>query len=162
MLGMEEAKQRQRGKLFTWCLIANVVDEHEVGQDHHIEYGTKIFSPGTKVYVSSWWDNSTKDDGGVLYVIGKARKQWRLVAAYIARDRLTNFRAKQVFDPKALRRMAQDEGQNRVRPGQFVRWWGKDEEARRRVEQKAAYYNQDIYSVRRREWEEARRGMEKL
>ena len=78
------------------------------------------------------------------------------------RGRLTNFRVRQVFDPKALRRMAQDEGQNRVRPGQFVRWCGKDDEARRQVEEKAAYYNQDIYSVRRREWEEARRGMEKL
>lgn len=151
MVIMEEAKQRQRGELFSWCLVANVVDEHEVGQDHHIEHGTKIFSPGTKVYVSSWWDNSTKDDGGVLWVIGKARKQWRLVAAYIARDRLTNFRAKKVFDPKVLRRMAQDERQNHPRPAQFTRWWGKGEEARRRVEEQASYYNQGIYSVRQRE-----------
>lgn len=42
------------------------------------------------------------------YCTSSARpaKQWCLVPAYIARDRLTNFRAKQVFDPKALRRMA--------------------------------------------------------
>ncbi|PJM74404.1 hypothetical protein [Bifidobacterium simiarum] len=148
---MEETKQRQRGELFSWCLVANVVDEHEVGQDHHIENGTKIFSPGTKVYVSSIWRDSSFDHGGVLRVIGKPRKQWRLAIVYIRRDRLTNFRARKVFDPKALRCMARDEGQDRPRPGRFSIWWGKDEEARKRVEEQAAYYNQDIYSVRQRE-----------
>ena len=45
--------QNDEQEPWTWCVIANVVDEHEVGVDHHIEHGTKIFSPGTKVYVST-------------------------------------------------------------------------------------------------------------
>lgn len=80
--------QNDEQEPWTWCVIANVVDEHEVGVDHHIEHGTKIFSPGTKVYVSTEWRTSLKDDGGTLFVIGKARKQWRMVGMFIPRNRL--------------------------------------------------------------------------
>ena len=97
--------QNDEQEPWTWCVIANVVDEHEVGVDHHIEHGTKIFSPGTKVYVSTEWRTSLKDDGGTLFVIGKARKQWRMVGMFIPRNRLTNFRVGRVFDPRVLRRM---------------------------------------------------------
>lgn len=100
--------QNDEQEPWTWCVIANVVDEHEVGVDHHIEHGTKIFSPGTKVYVSTEWRTSLKDDGGTLFVIGKARKQWRMVGMFIPRNRLTNFRVGRVFDPRVLRRMAKD------------------------------------------------------
>lgn len=93
--------QNDEQEPWTWCVIANVVDEHEVGVDHHIEHGTKIFSPGTKVYVSTEWRTSLKDDGGTLFVIGKARKQWRMVGMFIPRNRLTNFRVGRVFDRSA-------------------------------------------------------------
>lgn len=136
------------GGLWTWCVIANVVDEHEVGVDHHIEHGTKIFSPGTKVYVSSYWRMDVRDNGGKVVVIGKARRQWRYVRMWVARDRLTNFRVGRVFDPRVLRRMAKDTGQNEPDPSDWsYMWWGNGDDGYRRASDQVALYNQDGYSA---------------
>ncbi|WP_125969207.1 hypothetical protein [Bifidobacterium samirii] len=72
---MEEEKRRHRGELFSWCLVANVVDEHEVGQDRYVEHGTGIFSSGAKAYVSPICRDGSFDHGGVLRINGKPRRQ---------------------------------------------------------------------------------------
>lgn len=140
--------QNDEQEPWTWCVIANVVDEHEVGVDHHIGHGTKIFSPGTKVYVSTEWRTSLKDDGGTLFVIGKARKQWRMVGMFIPRNRLTSFRVGRVFDPRVLRRMAKDCRQSVPDPSEWGwRWWGNDEDAHQTVIKRVEYFSQDGFSL---------------
>lgn len=69
----EGEKDGADDKVWSWCPVANVVDAHETGQDHHIMHGTKIFSAGTKVYISSEWAD-TRTIGGSFKVIGRAQK----------------------------------------------------------------------------------------
>ena len=60
----EGEKDGADDEVWSWCPVANVVDAHETGQDHHIMHGTKIFSAGTKVYISSEWaDTRTRGRG---------------------------------------------------------------------------------------------------
>lgn len=73
--------------------------------DHHIMHGTKIFSAGTKVYISSEWAD-TRTIGGSFKVIGRARKSHRLVCAWLRWDRMENVRLRRVFSPAVLRIMA--------------------------------------------------------
>lgn len=35
-----------------WCLVGNIVGEHEHGEAHELRYGTKQFRPGAKVFVN--------------------------------------------------------------------------------------------------------------
>ncbi len=35
---------------FVWCLVGNIVEEHEFGEEKEIRKGTKHFSPNAKVY----------------------------------------------------------------------------------------------------------------
>ena len=41
-----------------WCLVGNIVQKREYGENHEIKYGTKHFSPGTKIYCAQgcWGD----------------------------------------------------------------------------------------------------------
>lgn len=111
-------------EVWSWCLVANVVDAHETGQDHHVVHGTKIFSAGTKVYVSSEWSD-TKSVGGSYKDIGRARKSRRLVCAWLQRDRMENLRLRRVFSPNVLKKMAEESGQYEgVNPSEFISWWG--------------------------------------
>lgn len=83
----EGEKDGADDEVWSWCPVANVVDAHETGQDHHIMHGTKIFSAGTKVYISSEWAD-TRTIGGSFKVIGRARKSHRLVCAWLRWDRM--------------------------------------------------------------------------
>ena len=83
-----------------WCLVANVVEECEYGQEHELRPGTKHFSPGTKVYCDSahWGDGWEK-----IYVLGRHRgsKEWvRIVTPFKC---LHNFRAKCEYGPHVRR-----------------------------------------------------------
>ena len=31
-----------------WCLVGNIVEEHEYGEDHVVKYGNKQFRPNAK------------------------------------------------------------------------------------------------------------------
>jgi len=118
--GMDDAAEQ----MWSWCLVANVVDTHKTGQNHHVVHGTKIFSAGTKVYVSSEWSDTTPA-GGSYKVIGRARKSHRLVCAWLRRDCMENLRLRRVFSPNVLRKMAEESGQsNGVNPSEFISWWG--------------------------------------
>lgn len=100
------------------------------------------------MYVSTEWRTSLKDDGGTLFVIGKARKQWRMVGMFIPRNRLTNFRVGRVFDPRVLRRMAKDCRQSVPDPSEWGwRWWGNDEDAHQTVIKRVEYFSQDGFSL---------------
>lgn len=35
-----------------WCLVGNIVGEHEHGENHELRSGTKQFRPGAKVFIN--------------------------------------------------------------------------------------------------------------
>ncbi|MEH2237594.1 ankyrin repeat domain-containing protein [Nostoc sp.] len=84
-------------KYLEWYLVANVISEQPFGENHEIRYGTKHFSPNTKVYCSAptWGDGYEK-----IVVAGRHRGSSRLVKMVIHEKRLTNWRARYVYLPK--------------------------------------------------------------
>ncbi|MEH1907024.1 ankyrin repeat domain-containing protein [Nostoc sp.] len=84
-------------KCLEWCLVANVISEQPFGENHEIQYGTKHFSPNTKVYCSAqiWGDGYDK-----IVVVGRHRGSSKLVRMVIDEKRLTNWRARYVYLPK--------------------------------------------------------------
>ena len=87
-----------------WCIVANVREGIHYGpnQGDWVQIGTKHFSPGTKVYVVgvNWDAELTK-----IRVVGKHRGSPRLVAMVMRPSWLTNWRAKLIYEPKALRKI---------------------------------------------------------
>lgn len=87
-----------------WCVVANVREGIYYGpnQGDWVQIGTKHFSPGTKVYVVgvNWDAEFTK-----IRVVGKHRGSPRLVAMVMRPSWLTNWRAKVIYEPKALRKI---------------------------------------------------------
>jgi hypothetical protein len=85
-----------------WCVVANVVAEHPVGENKEIRRGTKHFSPGTKVYCYPplWGDGYEK-----IKVIGHHRHSRQLVEMVTRSTWLTNWRVKMVYSPFVIERM---------------------------------------------------------
>lgn len=98
-----------------WCLVGNIVDKRIYGQDHEIKYGTKHFSPGTKVYIAP---NQWGDGGENLVVLGNPRHKKGLIECVIRRDYICNFRLKKIYPSLVLDRMDNSE----------YEWWGNDDE----------------------------------
>jgi hypothetical protein len=86
-----------------WCLVGNIIDPSDRDQQPSPQ-GTKHFSGGTKVYClpAQWGDGYDK-----IKVIGRHRGSRQFVTMIISADRVTNWRAKVVYDPEVLRRLAQ-------------------------------------------------------
>ena len=54
---MEDIKNLEQE--WRWCLVGNIVQTHEYGENHETRIGTKHFSQGTKVYcMPGNWDDS--------------------------------------------------------------------------------------------------------
>ena len=90
-----------------WCLVGNIVEKHEVGEEHEVKYGTKHFSRGTKVYCFPplWGDGYER-----IKVIGKPRKRKHLITIITRANCIENWRIKKVFNPFVLREMARNGG----------------------------------------------------
>ena len=85
-----------------WCLIGNVVEEHIFGEQKEIRKGTKQFPPGAKLYIfPSQWDTFH----GSTIVIGKPRKQNRLIKIVTRMEYITNWRIQKVYDPFVIKEM---------------------------------------------------------
>ena len=88
-----------------WCLVGNIVQEREYGENHESKHGTKHFSPGTKVYCApGHW----ADDGENIIVIGKHRGSPKYIKLVMRRKYIENFRCQKVFKPVVLKLMEQD------------------------------------------------------
>jgi len=85
-----------------WCVVANVVGDHPVGEEKEIRTGTKHFSPGTKVYCYPplWGDGYEQ-----VKVIGRHRGSRGLVEMVMPSKWLTNWRVKMVYSPFVLSHM---------------------------------------------------------
>src|SRR6185437_1135802 len=85
-----------------WCVVGNIIDEHPEGAERKIAHGTRRFSPGTKVYCMApqWGDGYER-----VICIGRGRKSKRMITVIQSVSNITNWRAKDVYHPEALRRL---------------------------------------------------------
>lgn len=85
-----------------WCLVGNIVAEHAFGESKEIRRGSKHFTPGTKVYClpPQWVDGYDQ-----VVAIGIARRSRRWITVVLPSRLITNWRAKVVYQPAALRRL---------------------------------------------------------
>ena len=113
-----------------WCLVGNIVDEHEWGEDHIIRHGTKHFLPGTKVYVELAYPGMGNES---IVVIGMARHTKKYIEVAISRKYVHNFRLDKVFKPAVLERM---------RNSKHL-WWGASDEDRVTITGCAESMNKD-------------------
>ena len=85
-----------------WCVVANVVDEHTVGQEKVVQRGTRHFRPGAKVYCfPPMWGDGYEN----IKVVGHHKGSHRLVTLVMPSRRLENWRAKVVYSPAIIKRM---------------------------------------------------------
>jgi hypothetical protein len=88
-----------------WCLVGNIIEPSPLDLDQQpTPQGNKHFSGGTKVYClpAQWGDGYAK-----IRVIGRHRGSKQFVTMIISADRVVNWRARVVYDPEVLRRLAQ-------------------------------------------------------
>lgn len=82
---------------FEWCIIGNIVDQHYYGEEKEIRRGTKQFGPGAKVYCLPEFGGMGHEQ---IRVIGKPRKQNRLINIVMASSKIKNYRVQKVFHRK--------------------------------------------------------------
>lgn len=92
---------------FIWCLIGNIVNEHPVGIAQEIKYGTKHFSPNTKLYCfpAQWGDGYEN-----IKVIGRQRKTSKNICIIMPSKLITNWRLQKVYKPGIIHIMQSQRG----------------------------------------------------
>ena len=113
-----------------WCLVGNIVDEHEYGEDKEIRHGTKSFTRGTKVYIApvQWGDGFER-----IVVLGKPRRRPGLIEIIIPQKRVENYRLKKIHDPRVLERMNKSDHS----------WWKNTDADRECIEGMLTWLNED-------------------
>lgn len=118
---MEMAKEETAlAQEWQWCLVGNIVLEHEYGESHELRYGNRQFRPGAKVFVNLVYGGMGHER---ILVIGTPRHSRQYIEIVIARKNVTNFRLQRVFKPAVLERMNRSEWD----------WWGHTDSARDRL-----------------------------
>ena len=49
---METTEEKSSGQEWQWCLVGNIVEEHEHGESHEIRHGNKQFRPNAKMFIN--------------------------------------------------------------------------------------------------------------
>ena len=93
---------------WVYCLVGNIIEKHEYGENKEIRYGTKHFSPGTKVYCYPDFHGNYER----VYVVGKPRNTFKLIKVMMQVKYITNFRLKKVYDRRIIKDMFLDGGWN--------------------------------------------------
>lgn len=101
-------------------VVGNIVSEH-IDKNGNVFYGTKPFTPGTKVYLDGRRCSYEKDE---VYVIGKNRFR-RMVLERIPVSCIENIRAQRIFDPHVIKIM------NHLDMMDNWQWWGRTSADRR-------------------------------
>ncbi len=104
----------ENGHSWCWCLVGNIVQNHEFGEEHEIKYGTKQFSRGTKIFLApaQWGDGYEK-----IVVIGLSRYKKKYIEVVTRSKYVENLRIQKVYKPAILTRMCSS----------GYRWWGDTE-----------------------------------
>lgn len=103
---LKQETEKQNTHRWRWCLVGNIAESHEYGEDHEIKIGTKQFMPGAKIYLApaQWGDGYEK-----VVVIGKPRCKRSLIEIVMRRKYITDYRLQKVFHPAVLERMEKSE-----------------------------------------------------
>ena len=85
-----------------WCLVGNIVETHEYGEEKEIKFGTKQFRPGAKVYLApaNWGDGYEN-----IVVIGCPRKTRNFIEIIMRSEYVENLRIQKVYAPFLLHMM---------------------------------------------------------
>lgn len=96
----------EKGHKWCWCLVGNIVKEHEFGEDKEIKSGTKHFVAGAKVCLASaqWGDGYER-----IVAIGVARKSRKYIEVVMQEKYVENFRMQKIYKPSIIRRMTNSE-----------------------------------------------------
>lgn len=118
----------EKGHSFVWCLVGNIVEEHEFGEGHEVKIGTKQFGPGAKVFVApvQWGDGFEN-----VVTIGVPRQKKTYIEIITRRNYIENFRLQKVFKPIILKRMCSSK----------YSWWGDSETDREKVVNYLSFLN---------------------
>ena len=101
----------EQGHSWCWCLVGNVIQEHEYGEEHETKYGTKHFSRGTKVYLApAQWGDGYEN----IVVIGLSRYKKKYIEVITRSAYIENLRMKKIYSSVILKRMCTSQ----------YRWWG--------------------------------------
>lgn len=111
-----------------YCLVGNIKEKHEYGEDKEILIGTKQFSPGTKVYVApiNWGDGYEK-----VIVIGCPRHRKNYIEIVMRRKYIENLRLTKVYKPLILKMMKESK----------YSWWDNTEKSKEEIERIVNSYN---------------------
>lgn len=111
---------KKNGHEWCWCLVGNIVEQHEYGEEHEIKKGTQQFSPGAKVYLApaQWGDGYE-----YIVVIGLPRHGGKYIEIVIRSKYVENYRMQKVFKPAVLERMCNS---------QYF-WWGDTDKDRNEI-----------------------------
>lgn len=118
----------QEEREWQWCLVGNIVEEHEYGEEHVIKHGTKHFRPNAKVFINLVYGGMGHEN---ILVIGVPRHLKKYIEVVIRRKYVCNFRVQKVYKPAVLKLM-----NNSVWD-----WWGNSEETREMLEKCAEWMN---------------------
>lgn len=103
-----------------WCLVGNIVEECEYGENHELRHGNKQFRPNAKVFVNLVYGGMGHES---ILVIGVPKHSCKYIEIVIARKYVENFRLQKVFKPAVLKRMNQSKWD----------WWGNTDSARNEI-----------------------------
>lgn len=113
-------KYIEYGHSWCWCLVGNIVKEHEFGEKHEIKYGTKHFSHGTKVFLApAQWGDGYEN----IVVIGLPRHGNKYIEIVTRSEYIENYRIKKVYNPAILKLMCLSR----------YCWWGDTENDRKKI-----------------------------
>lgn len=113
-----------------WCLVGNIVEEHEYGEEHITKYGNKQFRPNAKVFVNLVYGGMGHES---ILVIGLPRHSSQYIEIVIDRKYVHNFRVHKVFKPAVLKKIKNSKWD----------WWGKTDEAYNRIVSCLSWLNAD-------------------
>lgn len=123
-----ENKEAQAAAEWCWCLVGNIVETHEFGEEHEIRHGNKQFRPGAKVYINLVYGGMGHEN---ILVIGVPRHMKQYIEVVIRRKHVRNFRVQKVYKPAVLKLMSASEWD----------WWDNSDETGASLEESAEWMN---------------------
>lgn len=102
-------------QVWRWCLVGNIVESHEYGEEHVIKYGNKQFRPNAKVYINLVYGGMGHEK---ILVIGRPRHSSNYIEIVISRKHVYNFCVQKVYKPAVLEKMKKSKWD----------WWDNTEE----------------------------------
>lgn len=115
-----------RSRTSVLALAGNIVEEHPYGPwGQEIRKGTRLFRPGTKVYLAGLENSAVTYRGpysfDAIRVIGQQRQSRQWIECWVRSDYVTNWRIQVVYRPGAVQRLREADWQGFWLPeGEFV------------------------------------------